>query len=61
MRGIAKDRKRHTFSGTEVHRFARDEHDGGDATGWRLDVGWFRRVSGLQWAWFSREVNDAAT
>ncbi len=45
----------------EVHRFTREEHDRGDTTDWHFDAGWFRRVSGLEWAWFRREVEDEET
>ena len=41
-----------------VHRFTREEHERGDTTGWRFEVGWCRRMSGLEWAWFSREINN---
>ena len=40
----------------EVVRFTRQEHEHGDTAGWRFDAGWFRRMSGLEWAWFSREI-----
>ena len=42
----------------ETRRFTRYEHDQGDTTGWRFEAGWFRYVSGLEWAWFSREIRE---
>ena len=42
----------------EVRRFSHLEHDRGDTNGWQFEVGWFRRMSGLEWAWFSREVAE---
>ncbi len=45
----------------EVRRFTRREHVQGMTTDWRLEVGWFRRMSGLEWAWFSRETVDGET
>ncbi len=29
------------------------------ADGWRFEAGWFRRASGLEWAWFSRDVDES--
>ena len=26
--------------------------------GWRFAAGWFHRCSGLEWAWYVREVPD---
>ena len=46
---------------SNFHRFTRLEHDHGDTTGWRFEAGWFQRVSGLEWAWFRREVEDEET
>ena len=40
----------------DLRRFTRQQHERGDTTGWRFEAGWFERDSGLQWAWFSREV-----
>ena len=40
----------------EVHRFTREEHDQGATAGWQFTAGWFTRDSGLQWAWFCKEV-----
>ncbi len=45
----------------DIRRFTREEHERGDAAGWRLEAGWFRRMSGLEWAWFRREVEDGKT
>lgn len=46
----------------ELHRFTRQEVREGLAEGWRLHAGWFRRASGLEWAWFTRDVaTDAPT
>ena len=42
----------------DVHRFTRLEHDRGDTAGWRLEAGRFERMSGLGWAWFSRDIDD---
>lgn len=45
----------------EYQRFTLDEAKRGCATGWCFNAGWFRRASGLEWAWFSREVGDGTT
>jgi len=45
----------------EVRRFTRDEHARGETAGWRFDGRWHRRASGLEWAWFQREISDGAT
>ena len=45
----------------DMRRFTRGEADGGDATGWRFEAGWFRRASGLEWTWFSRTVQEDGT
>ena len=42
----------------EMRRFTRHEHERGDTTGWRFEAGWFIRMSGLTWAWFSREIEE---
>jgi hypothetical protein len=42
----------------EYQRFSRWEVEHGVVAGWRFRVGWFGRESDVQWAWFSREVND---
>lgn len=42
----------------EMQRFTRSEDEQGLTAGWRLEVGWFTRASGLEWAWFGREVVD---
>ena len=42
----------------EVRRFTRLEHDQGLTRGWCFGVGWFRYMSGLEWAWFSRETRE---
>lgn len=42
----------------EYQRFSRWEVERGAADGWRFEVGWFGSALGVQWAWFSREVND---
>lgn len=39
----------------EFHRFTRADVAAGRTAGWRLEVGWFLRASGLEWAWFSRD------
>ncbi len=41
----------------DVRRFTRQEHERGATVDWRFAAGWFRRASGLAWAWFEREVN----
>ena len=55
-------RTRHRKSGkrTEflVRRFIREEHTRGDTIGWRFEAGWFRYMSGLEWAWFGRDIDD---
>lgn len=40
----------------EMVRFTRLDHEKGHTAGWHFEVGWFERASGLEWAWFSREV-----
>ena len=45
----------------DMRRYTREEHERGDAAGWRLEAGWFRRMGGLEWAWFRREVEDGKT
>ena len=42
----------------EVQRFTEQEHASGETAGWRFEVGWFQYVSGLEWAWFSRELAE---
>ncbi len=42
----------------EFRRFTRHENDHGDTAGWRFTAGWFTRDSGLQWAWFTRDVEE---
>ena len=42
----------------DMQRFTREEHERGQTAGWRFEAGWFVRMSGLTWAWFSREVED---
>ena len=42
----------------EFQRFTREEHHRGDTEGWRFASGWFHRDSGLQWAWFIRDVEE---
>lgn len=39
----------------EFMRFTQEQHARGETAGWRFEVGWFERASGLHWAWFSRE------
>ena len=39
-------------------RFTRQSHERGETAGWRFASGWHRRDSGLEWAWFTREVED---
>ena len=41
----------------EYQRFSRREVEHGAAAGWRFAAGWFGSELGVQWAWFSREVN----
>ena len=41
-----------------VRRFTRRQHERGDTIGWLFEVGWFVRISGLQWAWFYKEVSS---
>ena len=45
----------------EYMRFTRWEAEQGLACGWQFEVGWHRCCSGLEWAWYSREVNDGQT
>jgi len=42
----------------DVMRFTKEEHERGDAEGWRLWAGWYERASGLRWAWFVRSVDE---
>ena len=42
-------------------RPARRETPPSSTTGWRFETGWFQTMSGLQWAWFSRETVDGET
>jgi hypothetical protein len=35
-------------------RFTREQHERGETAGWRFEIGWYERASGLRWAWFSR-------
>ena len=42
----------------EVMRFTRKEVQRGAATGWRFSAGWFRKTSGLEWAWFDRDLDE---
>ncbi len=42
----------------DMRRFTREEHEHGDTAGWRYEVGWFVRMSGLTWAWFSRDSEE---
>ena len=49
------DREPNVF---EVQRFTRQQNECGETAGWRRWSGWFQRASGLEWAWFRREVND---
>ena len=41
-----------------VRRFTREEHERGETAGWRFEAGQFRYMSGLEWAWFSREITE---
>jgi hypothetical protein len=41
--------------------FTRQEHERGDTAGWRFEGPWHVRASGLEWAWFRREVDDGET
>ncbi len=43
---------------TEYMRFTLEDERTGRTHGWRFAAGWFRRASGLAWAWFVREVSD---
>ncbi len=45
-----------TFEAKRVDRVAAVQ---AIADGWRFEAGWFRRASGLEWAWFSREVDES--
>ena len=45
----------------EVQRFTHEDHEQGLTEGWRLYGGWYRRMSGLVWGWFRREVEDGET
>ncbi len=48
----------HTGNVFEIQRFTRHEHTRGDTAGWRFEAGWFVRMSGLEWAWFSKEIRE---
>jgi hypothetical protein len=39
-------------------RYTRLQHARGDSAGWRFECGWFQRASGLEWAWFSRPIEE---
>ncbi len=43
----------------DVMRVTRRDYDRGQASGWQFEAGWFRRASGIEWAWFSREVDES--
>jgi len=45
----------------DVQRFTKEEHEHGDTAGWRFEIGWYRRMGGVTWAWFRREVDDETT
>ncbi len=42
----------------QVKRFTREQYHRKDTNGWRFEAGWFVRMSGLAWAWFSRETEE---
>ena len=42
----------------EYLRVLREDARRLEGEGWRLAEGWFRRCSGLEWAWYTREVSD---
>ncbi len=42
----------------DYHRFTLEEIRQGKAAGWSFAAGWFRRVSGLTWAWFWRPTDE---
>ena len=54
-RQLNGDREASVF---EVRRFTRQEHERGDTGNWWRTGAWYRRDSGLEWAWFRREVSD---
>ncbi len=43
----------------EFLRITREECSNGLPYGWRFEAGWFRRASGLEWAWFGRDVDES--
>ncbi len=43
----------------EYFRVGREHACDATAKGWRFEAGWFRRASGLEWAWFSREIEES--
>ena len=43
---------------TDYLRVLREDAHRLEGEGWRLAAGWFRRCSGLEWAWFEREAGD---
>ncbi len=42
----------------EVRRFTRQEHERGDTADWWRTGAWYRRDSGLEWAWFRQDLPD---
>ena len=42
----------------DVKAFTREAHERQVTRGWQFEAGWFRRVSGLEWAWFSRRIAE---
>lgn len=43
----------------EYLRVERSDAARAEAAGWRFSVGWFRRASGLEWAWYERAPQRA--
>ena len=60
-RQVAENRETRVRQVFEVQRFTREDHEQGLTEGWRLYGGWERRMGGLVWAWFRREVEDDET
>ena len=43
---------------TEYLRVLREDARRLEGKGWSIAAGWYRRCSGLEWAWYVREVPD---
>ena len=49
---------KNTTQPVDVRAFTRQEHERQLTRGWRFEAGWFRRMSGLEWAWFNRAIKE---